>query len=70
MGVRFLKRGIKDEHVIVKILSEDDEYWSETDVSMSSYWIDDLISALQSAKDVLNREAKPDPSGFGWQFKG
>lgn len=68
-GVKFKRRGLDDPHIIIQLLSEDDESWSETGTGFSSFWIDDIISVLQSAKTIMQEQAEKDPSNFGYRFK-
>ena len=66
-GVEFLARGENDKHIVVQLLSEDDEIWHKMGNPFSSFWIDDLIAVINQAKIYL--EGKPkDPSGFGRKF--
>lgn len=65
-GVEFIDRG--DGHIMVQLLSEDDEHWSNKGPLFSSFWIDDLIEVISLAKICLNGMPK-DPSGFGRKFK-
>jgi len=65
-GVEFVDRG--DGHIALQLLSEDDETWHEQGTPFSSFWIDDLIKVLSSAKMLLDDMPK-DPSGFGRTFK-
>lgn len=83
-GVRLKNRGSNDPHIIVTLLSEDDEMWFEK-CSFSSSWLDEMIEVLSAAKDWMEKNAKEDrydmnqntpiptddPSGrqFGYKFK-
>lgn len=68
-GVKFEQRGPDDKHIMARLLIEDDTNWHETDVSFSSFWIDDLIAVLQRAKAKLEQSANKEESGYGWEFK-
>ncbi len=65
-GVEFIDRG--DGHIMIQLLSEDDEHWHNIGTSFSSFWIYDLIEVLDNAKTYLETKPK-DPSGFGRIFK-
>jgi hypothetical protein len=65
-GVLLKPRGKDDPHVLVSILTEDDEHWSEHDC-FSSYWLDELIDQLQQARRALETFPK-DRDGCGWEF--
>ena len=66
-GIRLHPRGPGDPHVCFRILSEDDDFWHETDVDASSAWIDDLIRQLTAAKKRMAR-MKKSRCGFGVEF--
>lgn len=70
-GIELYPRDINDNdnHVCIKILSEDDEYWHETDATCSSAWIDDLINQLKAAKSYMEANCDKDKDGCGYQFK-
>jgi len=68
-GVRFVPRGPGDPHVCVQVISEDDGNWTTSGDSFSSFWIDDLICALQAARNQLDFYAIWQRDGFGWKFK-
>lgn len=67
-GVRFVSRGPNDDHILIQLLGEDDENWFKRGDAISSFWIDDLISTLQTAKSVLEQQAVVDEDGFGYRF--
>lgn len=71
-GVRFIRRGEKDNHILIQLLTEDDENWIVSDYDISSYWIDDLIDVLTCSKKRLEIEANPDIENtrqYGWKFR-
>jgi hypothetical protein len=68
-GVRFEKRGPKDPHVIIQLLSEDDDNWFEVGNSFSAFWISDLIAVLETAQETLKNNAKWNRKEFGYEFK-
>jgi hypothetical protein len=70
-GVKFEGRGVDDKHILVRLLTEDDETWHETGVCCSSFWIDDLIEVLQQTKSYLNAQEPDicDGRQYGWKFK-
>lgn len=51
-GVKITKRSLGDNHVCIRLLSEDDESWYEKDW-FSSYWLKDLIEVLRNASFLL-----------------
>lgn len=71
MGVTLEPRGPGDNHIMVTLEIEDDENWFEK-MSVSSYWIDELIEQLQAAKKYCETQ-KPDKDNkgkqYGWNFK-
>lgn len=68
-GVRFEPRGdgANDNHICIQILTEDDENWFEAGNSFSSYWLEDLITVLQTANDAMKQNAKKDGK-YGYKF--
>jgi hypothetical protein len=71
VGIKLEKRGDNDNHICIRFLGEDDEHWWETDVSFSSYWIDEYIKMLQAAKAVCEAQEPDIYEGrhCGWKFK-
>ena len=67
-GVKLVQRDANDTHVCLQLLSEDDEHWSKVGTRFSSYWIDDLIEQLYTAKKALESLPKA-KDGFGYDFK-
>lgn len=67
VGVDFIPRGKKDNHVCLDIYIEDDETWFKK-MTLSSYWIDDFIKVLQQTKEKLQSDFDKDPSGFGYRY--
>lgn len=65
-GVRFQTRGENDSHILIQIMSEDDENWYEHGNSFSSFWLDELISVLTIAKE--NLEHRAEKTEFGYDF--
>lgn len=79
-GVRLEQRGRNDKHVLVRLLSEDDEHWIESDYTISSYWLDDMLDVLSRVKHALEgSQFEPDLAdpalgyapgrSFGYKFK-
>jgi len=69
-GVRFESRSDNDNRVCIQLLGEDDEHWFEIGNTFSSFWLDDLISVLQTARAHLNDEQHfHRPDRWGWAFK-
>ena len=70
-GVRLEKRGDNDNHILVVLLTEDDETWYDGD-RFSSSWIDEMIEKLQEAKKYIETQ-EPDINElgrqYGWKFK-
>ncbi len=67
VGVELVRRGNKDEHVCIQFLTEDDDTWHKSDFSISSFWIDDLLTVINSTKNMLD-SLPDDPSGYGKVF--
>lgn len=67
MGVRLHPRGMIDTHAMIAVMIEDDGAWHDK-VTLSSFWLDELIVALQRAKAVMESECVRDCNG-GWKFK-
>lgn len=70
-GVRFVRRGEEgvDDHILVQLMSEDDENWFDSNgQAFSSYWLDDLIEVLTAAKVALVHDAAKDDR-WGYKFK-
>jgi hypothetical protein len=68
-GVGLLPRGENDPHVLVQLLSEDDENWFPSEQPTSSYWTSDLQAVLSEAQGWMEANCDPDKDGYGWQFK-
>lgn len=62
IGARIVPRGKDDPHACIEILVEDDENWF-TKVDFSSYWLDEAISVLSGAKEILENQHEKDPKG-------
>ena len=71
-GIRLTRRGENDPHIMVSILTEDDENWFVDEKNkFSSYWIDDLIEQLKNAKSFIESQ-EPDvyeKRQYGFKFK-
>ena len=71
-GIRLTRRGENDPHIMVNILTEDDENWFVNENNtFSSYWIDDLIKQLNNAKSFIESQ-EPDiyeNNQYGFKFK-
>ncbi len=52
-----------DNHAMVTILIEDDEFWGEK-LTISSHWLDEIIQQLTIARQFLDT-MPDDPSGCG-----
>jgi hypothetical protein len=63
---------MKDDHVSMTILSEDDEYWFTSSNECSSYWVDEYISLFQEVKKWCKLNCIPDRGVdgvvYGWRF--
>lgn len=70
-AVSLSKRGPEDPHIVIQLMSEDDEQWFPVGNAFSSYWIEDLLQVLELAQFSLARSDKfeKDPSGYGYQLK-
>lgn len=70
VGVDLVPRGSADRHILVKILIEDDENWIEK-LSISSYWLDEMIDQLITARDYCHKQERDTVNGGwnGWRFK-
>ena len=42
-----------DDRIMINLLTEDDEFWSKSDIHFEAFWLDDYIKTLQQIKDVL-----------------
>jgi hypothetical protein len=72
IGVKLEPRGHDDNHIMVRLLIEDDEHWRETNFSVSSYWIDDTLEVLNRVKKHMVQKQLPDmveKRQCGWRFK-
>ena len=68
VGIRFVERGENDNHILIRLITEDDENWTAGNIRLSSYWLDDLIGVCQRAKTKLKEEAIEDRNGWGYSF--
>lgn len=68
-GIGLKERNIEegDVHVSFTILVEDDERWSECYGFASSYWLPDLVDAINAAQEWMERYYKKDGS-YGYKF--
>lgn len=63
-GLEFVDRG--DGHILIQLLSEDDEIWHKHGETFSTYWLPELIRVLQHAQNTLDKDAfKTD---WGYEF--
>jgi hypothetical protein len=70
-GVELVKRETNDNHICVRILTEDDDDWFASASSFSSSWLDELIEQLQLAKKYIESQEPDMFNGkqYGWKFK-
>ncbi len=69
-GVKLERRGEDDPHVCFQIFSDASDSWRlSIGNSFSSYWLDDLIQVLQTAKTHLEKACKKQADGYGYEFK-
>ena len=66
-GVVFTRRGKDDPHVCMQIITEDDENWFVSDNSFSTYWLPQLMTVLQEARDWMDKNC--DKTDEGWTFR-
>lgn len=67
-GVKLIKRGLTDPHVLCILLSEDDERWYEK-TDFSSYWLDDLISVLHNIQFLLKTSSQFEVEEWGYKWR-
>ena len=67
-GVILTHRGKDDPHVCAQIITEDDETWFISDTDFSSFWLPELISVLQEARNWMATNCDPDGT-HGWKFR-
>jgi hypothetical protein len=68
-GIQLIKRGIGDSHVCINIMVEDDEIW-HNEMTLSSYWLDEMIEVLQQTKDYCEKNCIKDEHGYYFKNKG
>ena len=68
IGVALSERGKDDPHVMINVLVGDDTNWF-TKACVSSFWLDEMIEMLETAREHLKKHQEPDPDGYGYQFK-
>ena len=68
-GVGLKKRNIgeNDAHVSFTILVEDDGYWFPHRDFASSYWLPDLVEAINAAQAWVEKHCKKDGQ-YGYKF--
>lgn len=54
IGVSIKDRGRDDPHQCVEIFVEDDELW-HLKISMSSFWLDEMIAKLVATREYLDQ---------------
>lgn len=73
IGVVLIPRGIKDDHILMKFLVEDDEYWYlSSNQGISSSWLKEYLAALKAAKKWLKENCDPDLHDgrqYGWKIR-
>lgn len=67
MGVGLRRRGENDPHVMVTLLTEDDESWFVSSGNNSSYWLPELLEVLAEARDWMDKHCEK--GKWGWAFK-
>ena len=55
-GVRLEFDSPKADGTFVQLLGEDDGHWFKIGNGFSSYWLSDLITVLQSAKTLIEKD--------------
>lgn len=70
-GVKLTKRDKNDNHICLQILTEDDENWFVSASPFSSFWIDDLIEQLKTAKAYIETQEPDMYEGrqYGYKFR-
>lgn len=68
-GHLFKKRGLKDKHVVVVQLSEDDEMWFVSHGnSVSSFWMKDCQKLIEATNKFLDSDVF-EKEEYGYKFK-
>ena len=66
------KRGVNDDHLCMRFLSNDDDFWCGHVMSASTYFLEDFIALFNSVRGwlVLNAEHDTDEAGnkCGWKM--
>lgn len=69
-GLAFFKRGVNDNHVVFRILGEDDEhFFFSTNTGTSAFWLKDYESVLRDAQLYCEKNFLSEPSGYGWMTR-
>lgn len=72
IGVQLEQRGSDDNHIMFRLLIEDDENWRPTNFCVSSSWLDEAIQVLKTTRDMMRNTATPDMHNgrqYGYNFK-
>jgi hypothetical protein len=73
MGVALVKRFLRgnlDQHLSFVMIYEDDGDWYESKGDgIDSYWLPEMIEALQEAYRWLKANARKSKDGLGWESK-
>lgn len=74
-GFALTKRGPNDDHIILTLLTVDDEHWRVSDGMnvYSSAWIEEEIELLNEVKKWCEENCTPETvfngKQYGWRFK-
>lgn len=72
-GVVLSKRGNNDNHIIITIITEDDENWFISNRGFSNYWLHDLEIQLKLATNWLLENCildRVDNKSYGYKLIG
>lgn len=72
IGVQLEQRGLNDNHIMFRLLVEDDEVWYPQDFCVSSAWLDETIVVLTTMREMIQRTGVPDMHNgrqYGFNFK-
>lgn len=73
IGMVLIPRGAKDDHILMKFLVEDDEYWYlSSNQGISSSWLKEYLAVLKAAEKWLKENCDPDlydGRQYGWKIR-
>jgi len=69
-GIQLVRKATDDPHILIQLRDHPtDKDWTNLGVPFSSFHLRELSQLLEEVSEQLRKDEKPDPNGFGYQFR-